>query len=208
MKLDPAIRDQVLATVPSLRAFAISLCGNIDRADDLVQETLLRALAHIDSFQPGTNMPAWLFTILRNLFRSEYRKRRREVEDAEGRYLLEPSNDLTAEKIYDARWAIALLGHAVDRLRHRYAQTGEESRFEVLKIFIDMADGRALPSYEQVAESLRVSIGAAKTLIHRFRKQYAVILREEIGRTVSDPAEIEEEIHALCDALIVTEGRL
>ena len=129
-------------------------------------------------------------------------------EDAEGRYLLEPSNDLTAEKIYDARWAIALLGHAVDRLRRRYAQTGEESRFEVLKIFIDMADGRALPSYEQVAESLRVSIGAAKTLIHRFRKQYAVILREEIGRTVSDPAEIEEEIHALCDALIVTEGRL
>ena len=86
MKLDPVIRDQVLATVPSLRAFAISLCGNIDRADDLVQETLLRALAHIDSFEPGTNMPAWLFTILRNLFRSEYRKRRREVEDAEGRY--------------------------------------------------------------------------------------------------------------------------
>ena len=48
MKLDPAIRDQVLATVPSLRAFAISLSGNVDRADDLVQETLLRALAHID----------------------------------------------------------------------------------------------------------------------------------------------------------------
>ena len=86
MKLDPAIRDQVLATVPSLRAFAISLCGNIDRADDLVQETLLRALSHINSFEPGTNMPAWLFTILRNLFRSEYRKRRREVEDADGRY--------------------------------------------------------------------------------------------------------------------------
>ena len=86
MKLDPTIRDQVLSTVPSLRAFAISLCGNVDRADDLVQETLLRALANIDSFQPGTNMPAWLFTILRNLFRSEYRKRRREVEDADGRY--------------------------------------------------------------------------------------------------------------------------
>src|SRR6202051_3726392 len=86
MKLDPALRDQVLGTVPSLRAFAISLCGNIDRADDLVQETLLRALAHIDSFEPGTNMPAWLFTILRNLFRSEYRKRRRGGEDADGRY--------------------------------------------------------------------------------------------------------------------------
>ena len=86
MKLEPAVRDQVLAAVPSLRAFAISLCGNVDRADDLVQEALLRALANLDSFQPGTNMPAWLFTILRNLFRSEYRKRRREVEDADGRY--------------------------------------------------------------------------------------------------------------------------
>ena len=86
MSLDPQLRDPILAAVPSLRAFAISLCGNVDRADDLVQETLLRALANINSFQPGTNMPAWLFTILRNLFRSEYRKRRREVEDADGSY--------------------------------------------------------------------------------------------------------------------------
>src|SRR6202158_4377673 len=83
---DRSVRDGILATLPSLRAFAISLSGNVDRADDLVQETLLRALANIDSFEPGTNLPAWLFTILRNLFRSEYRKRRREVEDADGRY--------------------------------------------------------------------------------------------------------------------------
>ena len=74
MKLDPSIREAVLAAVPSLRAFAISLSGNVDRADDLVQETLLRALVNIDSFEPGTNLSAWLFTILRNLFRSEYRK--------------------------------------------------------------------------------------------------------------------------------------
>jgi RNA polymerase sigma-70 factor (ECF subfamily) len=76
----------MLAAVPSLRAFAVSLCGNVDGADDLVQETLCRALAHIDSFQPGTNLRAWLFTILRNQFRSNYRKRRREVEDGDGRY--------------------------------------------------------------------------------------------------------------------------
>ena len=80
MPLTDALRDDILASVPSLRAFAISLSGNGDRADDLVQETLLRALANIDSFQPGSNLPAWLFTILRNLFRSDYRKRRREVE--------------------------------------------------------------------------------------------------------------------------------
>ena len=80
------VREAMLAAVPSLRAFAISLSGNVDRADDLVQEALLRAWANLDSFEPGTNMSAWLFTILRNLFRSEYRKRRREVEDAEGSY--------------------------------------------------------------------------------------------------------------------------
>src|SRR5512133_1021092 len=84
MPLTDSLRDDILASVPSLRAFAISLSGNADRADDLVQETLLRAIANIDSFQPGSNLPAWLFTILRNLFRSEYRKRRREVEDTEG----------------------------------------------------------------------------------------------------------------------------
>ena len=85
--LQPSVRDVMLAAVPSLRAFAISLSGNVDRADDLVQGTLVRAIGNIDSFQPGTNMLAWLFTILRNQFRSEYRKRRREVEDADGSYI-------------------------------------------------------------------------------------------------------------------------
>ena len=77
----------MLAAVPNLRAFAMSLSGNVDRADDLVQGTLVRAMANINLFQPGTNMQAWLFTILRNLFRSEFRKRRREVEDVDGSYL-------------------------------------------------------------------------------------------------------------------------
>ena len=84
--LQPSERDAMLAAVPKLRAFAISLSRSVDRADDLVQETLLRAIAKINSFQPGTNISAWLFTILRNVFRSEYRKRCREVEDADGNY--------------------------------------------------------------------------------------------------------------------------
>jgi RNA polymerase sigma-70 factor (ECF subfamily) len=83
----PAVRDAMLAAVPGLRAFAISLSGNVDRADDLVHETLLRAIANINSFHPGSHMSAWLFAILRNLFRTEYRKRRREVEDAAGSYV-------------------------------------------------------------------------------------------------------------------------
>jgi RNA polymerase sigma-70 factor, ECF subfamily len=85
--LQPSVQDVMLAAVPSLRAFAMSFSGNADRADDLVQETLVRAIASINSFTPGTNMSAWLFTILRNLFRSQYRKRRREVEDPDGSYL-------------------------------------------------------------------------------------------------------------------------
>src|ERR671928_185886 len=84
--IDPSLRDAMLQATPNLRAFAISLTSNVDRADDLVQETLVRAIANIQRFQPGTNMQAWLFTILRNLFHSEYRKRRREVEDADGKY--------------------------------------------------------------------------------------------------------------------------
>jgi RNA polymerase sigma-70 factor, ECF subfamily len=82
----PSVQDVMLAAIPGLRAFAISLSGNVDRADDLVQGALMRAIANIDSFTPGTNMPAWLVTILRNLFLEEFRKRRREVEDADGSY--------------------------------------------------------------------------------------------------------------------------
>src|SRR5919112_2033407 len=86
MSVEPEIRDALLAAVPSLRAFAISLIGDANRADDLVQDTIMRAWANLDRFERGTNLNAWLFTILRNLFHSEYRKRRREVEDPEGSY--------------------------------------------------------------------------------------------------------------------------
>jgi RNA polymerase sigma-70 factor, ECF subfamily len=66
----------MLAAIPKLRAFAIFLCRDRNEADDLVQATLLRACAHIDSFEPGTNMDAWLFVILRNHFYSQYQRRR------------------------------------------------------------------------------------------------------------------------------------
>jgi RNA polymerase sigma-70 factor (ECF subfamily) len=77
MPLEPAVRDAMLAAMPGLRSSAFSLCRNGDQADDLVQETLLRACISIQSFQPGTNMGAWLYTILRNQFCSERRRRRR-----------------------------------------------------------------------------------------------------------------------------------
>jgi hypothetical protein len=103
---------------------------------------------------------------------------------------------------------MTLLTRAVERLREQCASCGEISRFEVLSAFVGVGLGKAPPPYEEVAKSLNISVGAAKTTVHRFRKQYAAFLRQEIGRTVSDPTEIDEEIHSLCDALALTEGRL
>jgi RNA polymerase sigma-70 factor, ECF subfamily len=81
-----SLNHEILEHVTHLNALARFLARDRTLADDLVQETLLRALANIDSFEPATNLRAWLFTILRNAFRTEYRKRRREVEDSNGQH--------------------------------------------------------------------------------------------------------------------------
>ena len=129
-------------------------------------------------------------------------------EEAEERYRREPVDFLTAEKIFDARWAMTVLGEALKRLRQEYASSGKTATFEALKVFLDPNSSVTAPSYDEVANRLKVSTGGVKTLIHRLRRRYTALLREEVGRTVSDPAEIDEEIHALCDALVASEGRL
>jgi len=159
MTLDPTIRESILAAVPSLRAFAISLCGNVDRADDLVQETLLRALANINSFQPGTNMSAWLFTILRNLFRSEYRKRRREVEDTDGSY------------------AETLKSHPEQQSRVEF----EEFREALAKLPPDQREALILVgasgfSYEEAAAICECAVGTIKSRVNRARTRLADLL--------------------------------
>ena len=159
MKIDPALRDTMLAAVPSLRAFAISLSGNVDRADDLVQETLLRALANINSFQPGTNMSAWLFTILRNLFRSEYRKRRREVEDSDGSYA--ESSKSQPEQVSRVEF--------------------EEFRTALTKLPSDQREALILVgasgfSYEEAAEICGCAVGTIKSRVNRARTRLSQLL--------------------------------
>jgi RNA polymerase sigma-70 factor, ECF subfamily len=159
MSLDPSMREQVLAAVPSLRAFAISLSGNVDRADDLVQETLVRALANIGSFQPGTNMSAWLFTILRNLFRSEYRKRRREVEDGDGSY----AETLKSQPEQDGKVEFA------------------EFRAALIKLPPDQREALILVgasgfSYEEAAAICECAVGTIKSRVNRARTRLAELM--------------------------------
>ncbi|VEJ45926.1 RNA polymerase sigma factor [Bartonella vinsonii] len=77
-------KQELLSVLPALRAFALSLSGRHDKAEDLVQDTVMKAWAKQDSFEMGTNLKAWLFTILRNEFYSQMRKRGREVQDTDG----------------------------------------------------------------------------------------------------------------------------
>jgi RNA polymerase sigma-70 factor (ECF subfamily) len=157
--LQPPVRDAMLAAVPGLRAFAISLCGNVDRADDLVQETLLRAISSINSFQPGSNMSAWLFTILRNQFRSEYRKGRREVQDTDGSYLDSlkslPEQHSRVE-FEDFRDALATLP-SVQR--------------EALLLV-----GASGFSYEEAAAICETAVGTIKSRVHRARTRLSKLL--------------------------------
>jgi RNA polymerase sigma-70 factor, ECF subfamily len=162
MKADPAVRETMLAAVPGLRAFAMSLCGKIDRADDLVQETLLRALSNIDSFEPGTNMSAWLFTILRNLFRSEYRKRRREVEDSDGRF----SASLKSQPDQPSHMEF-------EEFRAALAQLPPDQREALVLV------GASGFSYEEAAQICGSAVGTIKSRVNRARVRLAELLAIE-----------------------------
>jgi RNA polymerase sigma factor (sigma-70 family) len=129
-----------------------------------------------------------------------------DLESAENRYGLEPVDKLSPEKIFDARWAMALIGEAMNRLNREYAAQGKAATFQALRAFLDPINTKSLPSYEEVAGRLEVSVGSLKTLIHRLRKQYTAFVREEISRTVSDSGDVDAEIHELCEALIAAEG--
>jgi RNA polymerase sigma-70 factor (ECF subfamily) len=131
-----------------------------------------------------------------------------EMQSAEDRYQREPADQLSPEKIFEARWALILLEHALTVLGRQYADRGKEAVFENLKSFLGIGASSPEASYEAAGQRLGVGVGTVKTLIHRLRKQYMAIVREAVGRTVSDPAEIADELRALCDALIASEGRL
>jgi RNA polymerase sigma-70 factor, ECF subfamily len=154
-----ALRAELMAAIPNLRAFAMSLCGNPARADDLVQETVVRAWSKLQSFEEGTNLKAWLFTILRNLFFSEHRKRRREVEDADGH--LSAQLSVHPEQ----------LGH-MDMIDFRAAllQLPTDQREALILV------GAEGFSYEEAAVISGCAVGTIKSRVNRARVRLTDIL--------------------------------
>ncbi len=162
--IEPAVRDAMYAALPHLRAFAISLTGSLDRADDLVQETLLRALSNLDRFERGTNLQAWMFTILRNLFHSEYRKRRREVDDPEGAY----AGRLKAHPEQQSHLDF-------EDFRGALAKLPPDQREALLLV------GAEGMSYEDAAAICQVAVGTIKSRVNRARARLAQILQLDEG---------------------------
>ena len=156
-------RDAMAGFLPSLRAFAFSLSRNSADADDLVQETLTKAWAHRERFEPGSNLRAWLFTILRNSWYTGAAKRRREVADEEGRY----AAGLTAEASQEWTAELTSLQAALNALppEHREA--------------IVMVGAVGL-SYQEAADISGCAVGTIKSRVNRARHRLAILLDMEV----------------------------
>ena len=170
--VEPAAwREQVIALIPSLRAFAWSLCRNPADADDLVQETLTKAWTHRDKFQPGTNLRAWLFTILRNSWYTAVSKHRRETPDEDGKMaatlISAPSQD----------WSVEL--HQLQAALNRLPPEHREALVMV---------GAAGLSYEEAAEISGCALGTIKSRVNRARNRLAQIMGMDDEAPMTDAA--------------------
>jgi RNA polymerase sigma-70 factor (ECF subfamily) len=116
-------------------------------------------------------------------------------QDADARYQIDPADNLSPDKLYDRAWAVTLLERVISRLREEHAADGKALLFDRLKPFLMLGHGE-IP-YAQAAAGLAVTEGAARVAVHRLRRRYRELLREEIGQTLSDPAQMEEEMRAL-----------
>jgi RNA polymerase sigma-70 factor, ECF subfamily len=156
-----SFRDALLGAMPNLRAFAISLCGDSHTANDLVQETLLKAWSNQTKFEAGTNMKAWLFTILRNTYFSEFRKTRREVQDDDthAAKLWTPPNQLAYLEVDDMQRALMLL-------------TADQRE----ALLLVGAEGL---SYDEAASISGCAVGTIKSRVNRARTRLTELLSGE-----------------------------
>ena len=118
-----------------------------------------------------------------------------EIETAEGRFRLEPPSDETPERIFDRRWALALLDRVMTRLNAETARSGKPSQFDRLKGYLTGDEPQL--SYAQTAADLDTSEGAVKVAVHRLRRRFRDLVRDEIAHTVASSSEIEDELRHL-----------
>jgi len=155
-------RDDVVGLIPALRAFAWSLSHNGSDADDLVQDTLIKAWTNRDKFEPGTNLRAWLFTILRNTYYTNVLRRRREVRDETGEYASTLKSAPTQE------WSVAMRS-----LQAALQQLPDEHREALILV------GAAGLSYEEAAEICGCALGTIKSRVNRARTRLLKIMDAE-----------------------------
>lgn len=155
----PEPRDELVQHLPALRAFALSLTREGASADDLVQDTIVKAWTNMDKFQAGTNLRAWLFTILRNTFYSSRRKTRREVNDTDG---IHASRQATRPD-HDGKLAL-------NDFRAAFRQLPDEQREALILV------GASGFSYEEAAEMTGVAVGTVKSRANRGRRKLSELL--------------------------------
>jgi RNA polymerase sigma-70 factor (ECF subfamily) len=166
-----SFKAQLVEAIPMLRGFARSLSGNHDRADDLVQETLAKAIANRDKYRMGTNLHAWLVTILRNQYYSEGRRRWREVSDAEGTHAAR----LVEQPAHGARMELLEFMAALQAL--------PEDQREALVLV-----GASGLSYEDAAEVLGTRVGTVKSRVSRARTRLESLMAGKEGFSRDDEA--------------------
>jgi RNA polymerase sigma-70 factor (ECF subfamily) len=183
-----------------------------DEAQDLTQEFFVRVLEgrYLDRAEPEKGrFRSFILTSLKFFVadeedRQHARKRGGgalvplEFSTGEERYQREPAHDETPERIFERRWALSVLDRVVERLRNEFVHHGRAEHFERLKMFLL---GQSDAPYAALAREMNTSEGALKVAIHRLRKRYRDLFRQEIADTVADPAEVESELRCLAAVL-------
>jgi RNA polymerase sigma-70 factor (ECF subfamily) len=172
-------REEVVALIPALRAFAWSLSHNGSDADDLVQDTLIKAWTNREKFEPGTNLRAWLFTILRNTYYTAVLRRRREVRDEAGEY----AGALRSPPTQD--WSVAM--HALQAALQKLPVEHREALILV---------GAAGLSYEEAAEICGCALGTIKSRVNRARARLLKIMDAEDASDVMALETVAMAAHA------------
>jgi len=182
-------------------------------AEDLTQEFFARLLAKhslVDVAPEKGKFRSFLLASVKHFLANEYDRAAAQKRGggqkvialdalrADSRWRLEPADELTPEKLFERRWALAVLDQVLTRLEAELAAAGKACQFEALKGFLT---GAGQGTHAQLGDQLGMSPGAVKVTVHRLRRRYRQLLREEIAHTVADPREIDDEIRYLLSCL-------